>query len=283
MPYPTLFRLLGLFCLLLPLSGLAQRDSAQLSPKKMAKEIRERNTQRFGVSQFGALYGRVYDERMSRRSYRGPGVQLRFGVEQIRPQERESMLGEVRGFFLEGSNGVNLWAGNADLTYTYQRRILAERYPAWRCYLGGSLGGFFAGRWNEFLVNSSIHTEWMGALALSGRAETALTLPLLKRCTLGGNLMLPLLTYVGRLPSYALPGFEQPSHAVAPIGDLTRLRSSLDLSRPLGQGNQNLIRIRYFWDFYAYRDNPIHRLRHAVHGLAVALLFRQGRVYRESP
>lgn len=282
MPYPTLLRLLCLCCLWLPLSTAAQRDSTQLSPKQIAKEVRQCNTQRFGVSQFGLLYGRVYDERMARRSYDGIGAQLRFGVEQMRPKERETMLGEVRGFFLEGSNGVTVWSGHADLTYTYQRRILADRYPAWRCYLGGSAGGFIAGRWNEFLSNSSIHVEWMGSLAISGRAETTVTLPLLKRCTLGGNLMLPLVSYVGRLPSYALPGFEDPSHAVALIGDLTRIRSSLDLTRPLGQGNQNCIRIRYFWDFYAYRDNPIHRLRHAVHGLAVTLLFRQGRVYGES-
>lgn len=271
-----------IFLLSLWLPGLlcGQADSTQAT-KAARKEALKRSTRRYGVSQVAGLYGRVYDERMARRSYRGPGAQLRFGVEQMRPHEREFMLGEVRGFYLTGRNGVEVLDGRLELTYQYQRRLAWARWPAWRWYLGGQAGGLAAGRFNRFLGNSSVSFEWVGYLALSGRVERSVDLPLLGRCTLGGDLALPLLSVVGRLPSYALSGFEEPTHALALVGDFTRVRSGVDLTRPLGAGNQNLFRLRYFWDFYAYRDIDIHRLRHATHGLAVVLLFRQGKVWTE--
>jgi hypothetical protein len=202
---------------------------------------------------------------------------------QKRPQELESLVVAFRGFYLTANSGSQIWGAGGEIDYQYLRKLNWTRSPAWRWYLGGAAQGFINGRYHPSLGNSSFHMEWVGALALAGRSEIDLTLPLIKRCTLGASLTLPLISYVGRLPVYALPGFESPSHALALLGNFTRVRTAIDLTRSLAQGNLNRIRISYHWDFYAYRDNSVHRLRYAVHGLTVTTLLRQGKVYSSEP
>lgn len=268
-------------CFLFLFLLMSQAMMAQVSQDSLSrKERRQRETIRYSLTQTGLVYARVYDQRMSQRSYRGIGIQVLTGNVQRRPQSYEEISSDFRIWAMEAPiSRVRLYGGTAGFDYRYLRKMAWTRWPRWRWYVGGAMRGFYNMRYNTLLGNSSFHMEWVGALAVSGRAETDVTLPWLGDCTIGGTASLPLLSYVGRLPSYALPGFESPSHAVAPVGDFTWVSTCIDLTRPLNNGNPNILRISYYWDFYAYRDNPIHRLRYAAHALGITVVIRKGKIF----
>jgi hypothetical protein len=227
---------------------------------------------------------RSYDERLAERSFYGVGLEQSLGDRWVRPQAWHEWELAFRGAAMTPLHAENFAFGlMSELNYRYLRR-LGDRSAPWRGYLGGEFSAFHHGRWHQKLANSSIHMEAAGSLGLIGQVAREVKLPLLEGpSTVHARLHLPLFSYVGRLPAYALPGFDPLAHYWRPIGGFTRAKTEIGLTRPQGQNNPNLLRVSYVWDFYALneaRDDLIQRLRWGTHSLSVTVLLRKGDLER---
>ncbi len=255
-------------------SGFAQNESSPTSDEKPAWK-------QHASTSIGLNFNRSYDQRLAERSFYGLGIDLGIGDRWVRPHtwlEYEILLNQMAAVPAHGEH--LLFGGFFEASYRQLHRL--KNSSPWRIHLGGEAGGFFNGRLHNGLGNSNIHMEWSGYLGALAQVAREVKLPLLKGpSTVAARLHLPLFSYVGRLPSYALPGLETPAHYFRPTGGFTRIKTVLSITRPRGKNNPNLGQLAYVWDFYALNEGSNEarqRLRFATHSLRWTVWLRKGDV-----
>jgi len=285
-PYLTFFK--SLLCLLLLGGMLGSMSYAQetrqekRSVRKEKKETRKRERMRWSISHTGLGYARSYDEMMSRRSYRGATLDLGFGFLHRRKDRISTFVSHNTGYFQQAPHGeASMFGGLFVMDYRYLWRVDNQSRPGLRVYAGGSVAGLANIRFNNALGNSSFSGEWATMLSPTTRLEYEVEkLPLLKGSSvLSAEMTLPLVSAVGRLPSWALPGFESFDTRIRPIGSFTRVQTELSILRRLGQDNPNLVKLSYSWELYGMPTSEIHRLRWASHMFGMTYYFRRGDLY----
>lgn len=256
--------------------GLGRLLSQEGSPPEKPAWVQHATTH------LGLNFNRSYDQRLAPRSFYGLGLELGLGDRWVRPQtwhEYEIMVNPYAAAPLHAENFLS--GGLLELSYRYLRRINPEASP-WRLHLGGQVGTWGNLRIHGGLGNSLVHAEWVAYLGPLFQVAREAELPLLKGpSTLSARAHLPLLSYVGRLPAYSLPGFEAPAHYFRPFGGFTRLKTEISITRPKGQNNPNLTQLSYVWDFYALNEgfensDYVDRLRWGMHSLRLTILLRKG-------
>lgn len=228
---------------------------------------------------YGFNFNRTYDQRMAERSYYGAGIDVGLGDRWVRPRawhEYEVLATGIGAAPLSIENFLT--GGLIEGSYRYLQRIDLGSSP-WRWHLGLQAGGFYNGRFHSGLGNSSVHMEWTGYIGPLAQVAREAKIPLIKgQSTIAARIHMPLFSYVGRLPAYALPGFDAPAHYFRPIGGFNRIKTEITLTRPRGNGNPNLFQVGYVWDFYGMnegQDAGLQRLRWATHSLRFVVLIRK--------
>lgn len=243
--------------------------AAQPPPGDKAHKVRPL---RYLLFDYGLGYNHSLDTRMSLSPYKGPGARIGFGMQAEKPHRRteyQYASGRVDRILPAHLESL-VWNSRYDGAFSYLRKVKPLAPRKWDRWLGGSLLLSYNFRYAPRLSNSAVH--WDGVAAIGPTAALRTPLRFFRAdWLLDGRLSLPLLAYVNRLPAYALSGWGGTANYVAPIGRYTRLSTFVALSKRLGKLSPNRWQLSYAWDFYAFNESDIHRLRIANHSLTYTL------------
>lgn len=273
---------IALLLLVLAGAGLFAQDKPGKAEKRQLKtaaklEIRSQRIHYLSL-EMGGAFGQTSDRRMAFNRYTGSGLYLGAGLTTWGPKGwMYHDLLATRFLGLSQAHGQSIAFNTFNESQGLYFRRLADR-SGWQLYAGGGWSTLVNARILPALGNSSIHAEVLISGQAGGMAVRDINLPLLGKYRMEYLLRLPLISTIGRIPSYSISGLPGPSLGLAPIGDLTRVSSRLAISRPIRKGNPNLWQLAYSWDFYGYNDNEIHPLRVANHALTYSLFIRTGRL-----
>jgi len=260
--------------------GVAPVQAQEKQDKRERKEARKQERidrrlakDRYLVFEYGVLYTQMQDTKMEQSTFEGPGARLHIGY--ISRTERGvhdfDMAGGQFGWLTASHDESNLINGRGDINYTYLWNMKQDEPQQVQWRLGGALTGIFNFRYVEELVNSSVN--WDGIASLGPSSEWEGKAGFLRGGLWQYRITVPLASYVNRFPEFGLLSGET-EHFFAPIGKFTRILSELGLSKAMGRESQNLIRLSYTWDFYAFHESDFFKVRSANHQLMFSIYIK---------
>ncbi len=212
-----------------------------------------------------AGYVNLHDTRMSPLVYSGFGPGFLFSVD----IERERFLWPhtISGRYVRPS-GSDVLPGEYESMSAEADVALLYRFAGTGFAAGGSITGSAHLRSYPKLQNNAFNSDVSVALNASGRWEAPFT-ALARSMVYHVRADVPLVSRVSRTPAYAAHGT---AHYWAPLVRYIRLTLETGLTWTMRWSEENTVRLRYAWDYYALDPfDGLYPLRVATHTLSLSL------------
>jgi hypothetical protein len=248
-----------------------QRREARKALRLEKKETRQQENRLLIVGAGGSL-NYLVDTRMAQNHYQGLGGSLVVENQHEKPRGLYDI--RMAGFQLNSLSAAHEQSGVSNFRYDFRFSYLrnVDTLGAhWRWRLGGAADFTYNGRTHPSLSNDAYAHDLIGSLGMATTLDRRFRF--LKRdWQVEARADLPLIAYVNRWPGYSLSGSGESQQSVKPIGAFNRFHSRFSIFKPFHKYTPNGFRISYHWDFYAFNDSEIHRVRVANQGLSAALI-----------
>jgi len=273
-----LFVMLLLGSLLLAQQTDKKAEKAQKKTAKKEKRLDKKDTRqqeaRFLSIGMGASSNYTVDTRMAQNHYQGEGAYASIQFSHQKPKGYyEVNAGTFTYNFLStASDAASVDNLRYDYHMAYYRNVstLGEK---WLWQVGGSTDFIYNNRLNLNLGNDGYAHDIIGSLSMVSALSRDFRF--LKRdWHFRTHAHLPVVSYVNRLPEYSLSGWGSSVGAIKPIGWFNRLRTGFSIFKPFHKHTPNGFRFSYNWDFYAFDDSDIHKVRVGNHQLGLAMLIK---------
>lgn len=237
--------------------------------KKKLRLDRKLARERFLQYGFVGTWNVIQDTKMAQNTYQGPGARLQIGVSSR--SEKNLFQYAIRGGGIIASpshDESTLWGALSDAGFSYMWRIRKDD-PKNLIYLGAYGQFLYAYRFNSTLRNSARNWDIVGSVgpSLFWMREVRV---FRQQMTLEYQLKVPVLSYLVRYPGFSI-GLEGSDDFVSPVGVFTQIQSQISLVKRLGRKTENKLAFFYEWNLYDFKEEDIHALGVAYHGLGVTL------------
>ncbi len=269
-----------LYAILSTIVGLSMLSAQDRDEKKLRRAERKAERverrlakDRYLVFEYGFLYAKMRDTKMEQSTFDGPGARIHIGY--LSRTEKGvhdfDMAGGQFGWLSASHGESNLINGRGDINYTYLRNINDSegKRVLWR--VGGAFTGVYNFKYVEELVNSSVN--WEGVASIGPSSEWEGEVGFLKGGIWQYRITVPLVSYVNRFPEFGLLSGEM-KHVFAPIGKFSRVLSEIGISKTMGRESDNLIRLSYTWDYYAFNESDFFEVRNATHQVLFSIYIK---------
>ena len=210
-------------------------------------------------------YVNLQDTRMSPVVYSGIGPGFHFAADLVR--DRFLWPHTVTGRYVRPS-ASDVLAGDYESISGEANVALLYRFAGTGLSAGGSVAGAAHLRSYPKLQNNAFNSDVSVSLNASGRWEAGFT-ALSRGIVYHVRADLPLVAWVARTPAYAA---HATAHYLAPPVRYVRLAIETGLTWTMRWSEDNTVRLRYAWDYYALDPfDGLYPLRIATHTLSLSL------------